>query len=95
MVSWVKTSSGKEIDFAIDDPVLGGPPQLVQVCERLDDEGTRRRELGALAEAMSELGCRSATLVSLAEDELIDVDAGRIRVLPAREWFFRRESWGW
>lgn len=89
MVTWVKTSSGKEIDFAIDDPVTGGPPQLVQVCEQLDEPTTRKRELAALVEAMSELGCRSATLVTLICDERVETSAGVIQIMPAREWFFR------
>ena len=55
-VAWVKTSSGKEVDFAVDDPVQGGPPKLVQVCEQLDEPATRQREIGALTEAMAELG---------------------------------------
>ncbi len=88
-VAWVKTASGKEVDFAVDDPVRGGPPALVQVCEQLDDPATRQREIGALAEAMAELGSDNATVVTLTNDEQIDTDAGPIRVMPAREWFFR------
>lgn len=80
---------GMEIDFAIDDPVRGGAPALVQVCETLTDPATRRREIGALAEAMAELGSASGTVVTLTEEETIETGAGEIRVLPAREWFFR------
>lgn len=88
-VTWFKTSSGKEIDFAIDDPVRGGPPALVQVCEQLEDPATRRREIGALVEAMAELGADTATLVTLTGEERVETEAGLIRVVPAREWFFR------
>jgi len=88
-VTWVKTTSGKEVDFAIDDPLHGGPPALVQVCEQFDAPATRHRELGALDEAMAELGADSAKVVTLAHDEQIDSDAGSIRIMPAREWFFR------
>ncbi len=88
MVSWVKTSSGKEVDFAIDDPVVGGPPMLVQVCVQMGVPATRRREVEALVEAMTELGSRSATIVTLTDDERIETVAGPIRVMPAREWFF-------
>ena len=91
-VAWVKTPSGKEVDFAIDDPVRGGPPDLVQVCEHLDDSRTRAREIGALVEAMRDLGCSSATGVTLTGDEVVETDAGPIRVMPAREWFFRPRS---
>jgi len=89
-VTWVKTPSGKEVDFAIDDPVRGGPPELVQVCAHLDAPATRQRELEALVEAMTELGFRSATIVTMTDDEQVETSAGPIRVMPAREWFFRR-----
>lgn len=89
-VTWVKTPSGKEIDFAIDDPVRGGPPELVQVCAHLDAPATRQREIEALVEAMAELGFRSATIVTMTDDEQVETSAGPIRVMPAREWFFRR-----
>ena len=88
-VTWAKTASGKEIDFAVDDPVREGPPQLVQVCEHLKDPVTRKREIGALVEAMGEFGCSSATIVTLSDEEHVETDAGPIRVVPAREWFFR------
>ncbi len=88
VIAWVKTSSGKEIDFALDDPVEGGPPKLVQVCETIDNETTRRREVEALTEAMVETRCREAVIVTLNQEERIDTDSGTIKVIPAREWFF-------
>jgi len=88
-ITWVKTASGKEVDFAIDDPVQGGPPTLVQVCTQMDDPSTRRREVEALVEAMTELGTTSAVIVTMIDEELLETDAGTVRVVPAREWFFR------
>ena len=88
-ITWVKTSSSKEVDFAVDDPVRGGPPALVQVCEQLEDPATRRREIGALREAMAELHTDRATIVTLSEEEEVETDSGPVRVVPAREWFFR------
>jgi predicted AAA+ superfamily ATPase len=88
-VTWAKTASGKEVDFAVDDPVREGSPRLVQVCEQLRDPVTRKREIGALVEAMREFGCSSGTVVTLTDEERIDTDAGPIHVVPAREWFFR------
>jgi predicted AAA+ superfamily ATPase len=90
VIGWVKTSSGKEVDFAIDDPA--GPLRLVQVCEQLSDPATRQREIGALTEAMGELGCGAATIVSLVDEEIVQTAAGEIRVVPAREWFFREDG---
>ena len=88
-ITWVKTSSGKEVDFAVDDPVRGGPPALVQVCEQFDDPATRKREIDALHEAMAETGSDSATIVTMSAEEQVETDAGTIRIAPAREWFFR------
>ncbi|MCK6527141.1 ATP-binding protein [Myxococcota bacterium] len=87
-ISWVRTASGNEVDFAVDDPVAGGPPTLIQVCEQVDDPATRRRELGALVEAMAELGSPDGVVVTLTREDRVETDAGTIRILPAREWFF-------
>ena len=88
VVAWVKTSSGKEVDFAIDDPVTGGPPSLVQVCAAMDEPETRRREISALVDAMGELGTSSGIIVTLTGAERVETEAGPIRIVPAREWFF-------
>ncbi len=92
-VSWFKTSSGKEIDFVIDDPNESGPPALIQVSEHLDHPATRQREIAALVEAMEDLGTDDATIVTLSNEELVETAVGTIRVIPARELFFRRGSW--
>ena len=88
-LGWVKTRSGREVDFAVDDPVRPGPPQLIQVCAHLGDPATRERELAALREAMGETGCTDATVITLADDETVQTAQGKIRIMPAREWFFR------
>ncbi len=92
VVTWVKTPSGAEVDFAIDDPVQGGAPRLVQVCSSFSTAATREREVSALSEAMQSLGSSSGTIVTLADEGNVVVDAGTIRIVPAREWFFRREG---
>ena len=93
-IGWVKTRTGREVDFAIDDPTRPGPPQLIQVSTRLSDPATRKRELGALQEAMGETGSRAATVVTLTDDELVETEEGAIHILPARDWFFHfPEAW--
>ncbi|MEZ6036354.1 MAG: ATP-binding protein [Planctomycetota bacterium] len=93
VITWVKTPSGAEVDFAVDDPVRGGPPRLIQVCSAFDAPSTRQREVDALAEAMHSVGASTGTIVTLMDEGTIEVDAGTIRVVPAREWFFRAEAW--
>ncbi|MFH1468580.1 MAG: ATP-binding protein [Pseudomonadota bacterium] len=89
-VSWVKTSAGHEVDFAVDDPVHGGSPTLIQVCVSLADPATRAREIQALTEAMGETGATRATVVTLHEQGRIASPTGPIDIIPAREFFFRR-----
>lgn len=92
-ISYYRTSSGFEVDFAIDavTPQAGRarPPRLVQVCATLADPKTRERELRALAEAMVELGCPEATIVTLEQEERIETQAGVVQVEPLWSWALR------
>jgi predicted AAA+ superfamily ATPase len=83
-IFYYKTQSAKEVDFL----VLGeqGKRQLVQVCETLADPKTRKRELGALAEAMQELELTHGSIVTRNEEETVVLAAGTVEILPA--WRF-------
>ena len=80
-IYYYRTRSQKEVDFVI--PVRGGTRLLVQVCESLVDPRTRKREVAALVEAMTELSLSSGTIVTRNEEEQIAVDGGTIDVVPA------------
>lgn len=88
-LGYVDTVSGFEVDFCGREP--GGSLRLVQVCARLDDPDTRRRELRALEEAMGELGVAQATLVTLDDDERVRLRTGEVRVVPAFRWLLEGE----
>ncbi len=77
------TKNQREVDFVHE---RAGEQELVQACASLLDPATREREVTALAEAMQETGIEQATIVTLDEEGPIDVDAGRIRVVPAWRW---------
>ena len=47
---------------------------------------TRKREVSALSEAMTELGLKSGTIVTRNDEEKIEVGGGYIEVVPA--WRF-------
>lgn len=79
-IFYYRTKSGREIDFVI--PVRGRPRMLVQVCASLADPQTSKREVSALQEAMTELGVRSATLVTRNETERIRAVGRTIHVIP-------------
>ena len=85
-ISYVRTSNGYEVDFAVEPVASGESLRLVQACARLNGPGTREREVRALREAMSETGVTTATVVTLSERETIETDAGTIVALPAWEW---------
>lgn len=87
-LSYHRTESGREVDFAIDDPVAGGAPALVQVCADMSDPETRTREVTALTEAMRECTTTDATIVTMTESGEVETDAGLVRIVPARVWFF-------
>jgi predicted AAA+ superfamily ATPase len=86
-IFYYKTKTGREVDFII--PMRGQPQMLVQVCQSLADPQTRKRETTALAEAMTELGLSTGTIVTWKEDERIDIVSGTIEVVPA--WRFLLE----
>ncbi|MFH7320881.1 ATP-binding protein [Desulfurivibrio sp. D14AmB] len=79
-----KTRAGREVDFIAG---RSGPSRmLVQVCESMADQQTRKRETAALAEAMTELKLSQGIIVTRNEEEQIKVDSGKIDVVPV--WRF-------
>ncbi|MDW7710820.1 MAG: ATP-binding protein [Deferrisomatales bacterium] len=85
-LSYYRSASGREVDFAVDPVLPGGALELIQVCMSLQQADTREREVRALTEAMAEAGIRQATVVTLADRENVQTQAGVIRVVPAWEW---------
>ena len=79
-IFYYKTATGREVDFIV--PLRSRSPILIQVCESLAEPQTRKRELAALSESMTELRIKNATIVTRAEDERIETDAGAIHVVP-------------
>ena len=86
-IYYYKTRTGREVDFIV--PLRGRPRMLVQVCESLAEPQTRKREIAALSEAMTEQGLSAATIVTRGEEERIETGGGTIEVVPA--WRFLLE----
>ena len=86
-IYYYKTRTGREVDFIV--PLRGRPRMLVQVCESLAEPQTRKREIAALSEAMTEQGLSAATIVTRGEEERIETSGGTIEVVPA--WRFLLE----
>ncbi len=83
-IFYYKTQNGKEVDFIVQ--IDGRKRILIQVCETMIDHQTRKREINALTEAMKELDLNRGKIVTLNEDEVIDLDIGKIEVISA--WRF-------
>jgi predicted AAA+ superfamily ATPase len=83
-IFYFKTKMGKEIDFIVQQH--NRAYMLVQVCERMVDEQTKKREITALREAMSEMGVSNAWIVTRAEDDTLQVPEGTLHVVSV--WRF-------
>jgi len=83
-IHYCKTKGGHEVDFMAQMPDRSRV--LVQVCESMAAPRTREREVSALADAMSEYGLTSGTVVTRNEAASIECSAGKIDVIPA--WRF-------
>lgn len=83
-IFYYRTETGKEIDFIV--PGGDGKKMLIQVCETLVDERTRKREVSALAEAMNEQGLEEGTIVTRSESGTLETPAGTVKLVPA--WAF-------
>ena len=79
-VYYYRTQSGKETDFVV--PLAKPEKLLIQVCESLVDPQTRKREIDALTESMSELKCNTGIIVTRNEEEEIETKPGNIRIIP-------------
>ncbi len=83
-IFYYKTKTGREVDFIAGRQ--GPSRMLVQVCESMADQQTRKREITALAEAMTELKMSQGIIVTRNKEEQIQVASGKIDVVPA--WRF-------
>ena len=73
------TKNGKEVDFFTISPE--GERCLYQVCASLDNDETRTREISALKQAMRETGLKKSFIITMDDEEVINVQEGEIHVL--------------
>jgi predicted AAA+ superfamily ATPase len=83
-IFYYKSKTGREVDFIVGRQ--GWPRMLVQVCESMAAEQTRKLETAALGGAMRELQLTESTIVTRNEEGRITVDTGYINVVPV--WRF-------
>lgn len=82
-IHYYKTKAGYEIDFVTGSE---GALALYQVCADLTDADTRKRELRAIEAACKELGCDSATVVTMHESDTVQLDGCTARLVCAADW---------
>lgn len=86
-IFYYRTATGKEVDFIV---LIGRTEkQLLQVCETMLEEKTRKREIAALLEAMSEQRLPEGRIITRNQSETIEIQGRIIRVVPA--WQFLLE----
>lgn len=86
-IFYFKSKGGREVDFIAQ--MQDRSRMLVQVCESMADPQTRKREIAAISEAMAELKQPSGTIVTRGEEEEIDIESGKIDVVPAWRFLLR------
>ncbi|MDO9565605.1 MAG: ATP-binding protein [Candidatus Desulfaltia sp.] len=80
-IYYYRTKKGKEIDFIWMDN--RGNRHLMQISFSLKDPATRKREISSLSFAMEELRLQEATIITYNEEDLIKVETGVIKIIPA------------
>lgn len=82
----VPNAHQEKVDFLLGDALATEPYALYQVCANMESEKTRLRELRALTAAMDFTHLSQGVVITLREEETIDIPAGRIAVVPAWKW---------
>ena len=88
-IHYFKTSNGLEIDFLTLNQQR--ELSLIQVCDSLYDEKTRKRELKALQIAMKELKVKNALIITRDEIDEIQLEEGLIKVTPIWQYLYERQ----
>jgi predicted AAA+ superfamily ATPase len=86
-IYYYKTQKGREVDFIMQTQER--KKILVQVCESLANEKTKKREVAALTEAMAELGLESSIIVTRNEEDQLNIEDKKINIMPI--WRFLLE----
>lgn len=72
-----------ECDFVISEK--GKIVQAVQVCVKLDDHNLKR-ETDGLVEALKELKLDSGLIITLDQEDKLEIDEKKLDVIPAWKW---------
>jgi len=79
-----KTENQKEVDFAIKQG--NQITQLMQVCQDLTDDKTKKRELTALTKASQELQCPNLSVLTWSDEKVEELQKQTIHFVPIWKW---------
>lgn len=87
---YYRTKNNLEVDFLVRRGTTA--VALIQVTQSLSNADTREREIRALSVAMKELDIATGLVLTLDEEETLDVDAGEIQVMPIYRWLLEEQD---
>jgi predicted AAA+ superfamily ATPase len=86
-VSYFRTRQGWEIDFVAERKAGAGRGRMVvQVAHSVRGREVRERELRGLPETVRHLRADRALVVTLNDEEMLDLEGVRVEVVPAWRW---------
>ena len=74
----------KECDFIVREG--NQITQAIQVSIHLESDKVRHREIDGLVEAMSSYGLNEGLILTEAEEDTLEVDSYRVKILPIWKW---------
>ncbi|GAB5411305.1 MAG: ATP-binding protein [Chlamydiales bacterium] len=86
-IFYYQTQDKKEVDFVVLDEK--DQPSLFQVSLSLQNPSTRKRECDALNKAFKELNLHQGTIITMEEEETIQLESGVINVSPLWKFLYR------
>ncbi len=83
-VFYFQTKSKKAVDFLVKRGKKG--LALIQVTESLAEPAVRKRETGALTEAINELGAVNVLILTRDTEEQFKIGKCRVKIQPVYQW---------
>lgn len=82
-VFYYKTANNLEVDFYVHTQHT---KKLIQVCQSLADEKTKKREMRSLLVALEEVGEKEGLILTEDEEDELRVENKLIKVMPIYKW---------
>lgn len=79
-----KNSQNLEVDFLIKEGLK--VKELIQVCWKIEDEITKKREIKSLLKAMDEFKIKESVVITEDYDEIKEIDKKKIVFKPLWQW---------